>query len=678
MIELSSRSLTTALLLLSRERLPEWEAWPQTAKELLELTGASRTQAYEMLGRLRAVVPTLLGTPGRPAAEPTAPTAYTDVVVAVRNFLLQNPGSACYIGERYTYSDEYRRFIVGLVSPGNAGEGMSLEELSKASSVPLGTIKDWLSRKTRFESACIDHQVPAQNESAVQAANKLNNESTEEETIKLIRNAHLRLIARLWPKWQASFKEFCVMIRGDQRIPYSDSFIGNFLQSIGLRQRKKRSPAEAPWSGEFRALFPGVQWLGDGTTVALRMSGRMFIFNIEAIMDTASNAVVGFDVSDTESEEALRRTYEAAVGTTAAPPLCITLDNKPCNLSPGAKEAVGAHSSRLEAYACSTFYIASTVGLSMLGGALLRFVWKPRLGTIFLRATPGRGQAKAALEGAFGLFRQSLPPLEVKGGSLREMARSILHLVFTAWFRGRNGRPRKRLNGLSPTDAYTQARPTAEEIREAMEWIRELLIREERARRTREARRDPARIELLKRGLQELGIPDPNNRLATSLAYFCREAIAEGLATFTSKKELGTLPATADHHGAYLGGIIRQIDTRLELERISEHYLKQRIRLNDISLRHLELAATTIRSTFPQAGLPQAFVDRALRATYAIDFTYWAGTAARSLENLDPHRRPATYNSLCRRIANTFKAPKVRRQRLICLLADATAMPVAA
>jgi hypothetical protein len=75
--------------------------------------------------------------------------------------------------------------------------------------------------------------------------------------------------------------------------------------------------------------------------------------------------------------------------------MCMTLDNKPCNISPGAREAVGAHSSLLQAYVCSTFYIASAAGLSMLGGAphaALRFVWKPRLGTIFLRATPGRGQ----------------------------------------------------------------------------------------------------------------------------------------------------------------------------------------------------------------------------------------------------------------------------------------------
>jgi hypothetical protein len=178
---------------------------------------------------------------------------------------------------------------------------------------------------------------------------------------------------------------------------------------------------------------------------------------------------VGFHVSDSEDEEALRQAYRAGVATAGSPPLATTLDNKPGNHSPGAEAALE--------------------------------------GTILLAATPGRGQAKAALEGAFGLFRQSLPPLEIVGRTAREQARNALHLILTAWFRGRNGRPRKHLGGLSPAQAYAQANPTPDELQKALDWVRELQRRQKLARLTREARRDPVRIQLLTQGLAELGSP---------------------------------------------------------------------------------------------------------------------------------------------------------------------------
>ncbi len=206
-----------------------------------------------------------------------------------------------------------------------------------------------------------------------------------------------------------------------------------------------------------------------------------------------------------------------------------------------------------------------------------------RLLPALLRATPGRGQAKAPLEGAFGLFQQTMPPLIVEGQTSRERARSVLDLVFTEWARGRNGKPRKRLKGLTPAQAYANSRPTPAETREALEWIQELHRRQERARLTRVARRDPVRLQMLDEGLVQLGIPDPARRLAVALAYYSRDAIARGLATFRTKLSLGTIPSDADP-GRYLGGITRRLHTRLELDLCSDHLLKQRIRLRDIAL----------------------------------------------------------------------------------------------
>jgi hypothetical protein len=600
----------------------------------------------------------------------------------------------------------YRRFIVGLKAPGEPGEGMSLEEFSKASSVPLGTLKEWLARKSSKKSTSespeeahsgqsredelseqeISDQVVGAESQPTSSGDEIESAETEpseteppakQPVLEMIRNTQLRTVATLWTLWQGTFLAFCCMIRTEQRLPFSDGFIGNFLEGMGLRNRKKKSPVEAIWSGgTFRRLFPGAQWLADGTSVAIRWCKQIFVFNIEALLDSATNAVVGITVSDAENEEALRLAYEAGLKTTGSPPSAVTVDNKPCNISPGGREAVGAHSSLTGARLNLGSYVAHTAGWAMIAGAAqvaLRHVCHLGPGTIFLRATPGRGQAKAPLEGAFGLFQQALPPLVVDKASSREMARSVLELIFTAWFRGRNGKPRKRSNGRSPAEDYTQARPTEEQIRRALKWFQELLRREELARRTREARRDPVRLELLRQGLAELGISDPKGHLAIALAYYSPEAITQGLAVFRAKKALNTLPSGADH-GRYLGGIIRQIDTQLELERISEHYLQQRIRFGDITLSHLEIAARQIQSEVPQDLAPQSFVDRALKATHAIDFTFWARAAAIALESVPADKRLKIYRSLSHRIATAFKSDKTRRERLICNLAETAAL----
>lgn len=197
---------------------------------------------------------------------------------------------------------------------------------------------------------------------------------------------------------------------------------------------------------------------------------------------------------------------------------------------------------------------------------------------------PAAGRRRPRWRGPSASFSRPCRPFDRRGPDLpRERARSVLDLVFTEWARGRNGKPRKRLKGLTPAQAYANSRPTPAETREALEWIQELHRRQERARLTREARSDPVRLQMLDEGLVQLGIPDPARRLAVALAYYSRDAIARGLATFRTELSLGTIPSDADP-GRYLGGIIQRLHTRLELDLCSDHLLKQRIRLRDIAL----------------------------------------------------------------------------------------------
>jgi len=68
---------------------------------------------------------------------------------------------------------------------------------------------------------------------------------------------------------------------------------------------------------------------------------KPFVFNLEAVLDVAFTAMMGIDVSKSESEKALHHAYEEAKITSGgAPPLATTLDNKPCNHSPDAQAAL--------------------------------------------------------------------------------------------------------------------------------------------------------------------------------------------------------------------------------------------------------------------------------------------------------------------------------------------------
>src|SRR5262249_52113529 len=80
-------------------------------------------------------------------------------------------------------------------------------------------------------------------------------------------------------------------------------------------------PVEAPWSSNtFRKMFPGAQWLGDGTSIAVQWKSQVFVFNVEAILDPASNALVGVAITDAEDEDALRRADPGGLGATPGPP----------------------------------------------------------------------------------------------------------------------------------------------------------------------------------------------------------------------------------------------------------------------------------------------------------------------------------------------------------------------
>lgn len=607
-------SVHAAVLLLARELLDE-QPWPSTVAGILAATGAGRSQAYALLPRLREAAATLVAPAGRPPSEPSAASDEATVAVlrAVRDFLMEHPGAVAGREPRRRYSDRFRRLVVGLAAPGAVAESLTVSQLALAAGVSQGTLKDWL-------------RVPAAPSASA---------TEEPAATPAFESARpdLATVLALWPTWEGSFQDFCRMLRHDQRLSVGDTFVGNVLQAAGLRHRKRRGRNDAPWSRDtWRKLFPGAQWLGDGTTIALSLDGEWHVFNVEVVSDPATNATVGVHVADAEDAQAVLAAFEHGKQTTGETPLAMTLDNKAPNLSAEVKNGIAP--------------------------------------TELLRATPGRGQAKAPLEGSFGLFQQMAPPLVVRGGTPRERARSFLALLFVIWAWARNGKPRARLGDRSPAAAYAQDRPTEDELAAAKEHLAELRRREELARQTRAQKADPIRRALLEGALAELGIPDQNGHLAGSLARYGKDALLRAIAVFHARLERGTLPPDAEH-GRYFAGIVRNLDTQLDLERMGEHLLEIRLRQGDLTLAALNREQQALRAANPSTEHARSAVDRALAADASIDFRFWTRAAASALAVMaEP---VAQYRSLVRRVAASFATHRERRAGLIDALAQAVA-----
>jgi len=600
--------------------------YPYSVSDILEMTGSGKSQAYAIVPRVQEAVASVLKPKGRPA-EKQLPAAATLVTESVADYLMGNPGAVSGKGRRRWYSDGFRHFVIGLNEPDGPAQGLTLEQYARAVRVPPGTLKDWLLvpvRRVEEDGVTADPDSDAE---------QFPSDSDETDYAG---HGDIATLITEWKRWQGDFAAFCEHLRDDLRIGYGRTFIGNLLHALGLRQPVHRTSGAAPWSrNTFRRLFPGAQWLGDGTTVAINLNGQWHVFNVQAVVDVDSDAVLGVEVSDVENEAAVLAAHAKALETTGdEPPLALTLDNKPCNHTDAVKEAIDP--------------------------------------SLLLPATPARGEAKAGIEQKFSLFSQVAPPLQVQGKTDRQLAGSILGLCFTLWAWTANRKPRNRLAGRNPAGHYQDADPSPEQITAGQKWVQELHRRYLNFLRTRERRADPTRRQILAKGLDRLGIRDPDQRLENALATYSTEGIIQGLAVFESKAKMGTLPPDTDP-GRYLGGIIRNLDTNVELQRTAMHLLDLRLRHRDLSLDPLEARVHRLREELMPEELPQRLIQLALDAGPDIDFRFYSRDAAKALTNLDQNFALGLYPHLVRSIGASFGTDKQRRHDLIAQLSQAVA-----
>lgn len=603
--------LAAALLLVARAVAEHYQLASPSVDAILTATSVSRSRAYELVSRLLAVAPTLVRAPGRPAkALPSTTTHDTSAITrAVLDYVMRHPGCVDR-GVRQRYSRDFRLFVLDLCTK---HPEVDVETMAVAAMVPLGTLKDWL-RAPHTDAKAQKTEV-----------------ASERPRSAALDDLHIQSVLEAWRRWHGSFLDFCAHVRDDLRIDYGRDLVRRILEAEGLRRtvsRRGRSPDEIALRDSFKTYFPGAQWVGDGMQVLVVFDGQRFVFNVELDVDAHTAAFVGASVSDTEDSEAVVETFAHGVETTGEQPLALLLDNKPSN-----------HTTEVDA---------------ALGD------------TLRIRATPERPQNKAHVEGAFGLFSQALPPIVFDTtGAARECARSALALLVEVWAKTTNHRPRKGKGGRSRVDLYAE-QPTAQQIEDARRDLRELVARQERARRTLEARRRPEVLALLDQEFARLRLVDPERHVRIAIAAYSKSAITDGILTYETKLRARSLPDGAD--ARYLLGIVKNIAAKTEGEILAELLYDGRVRIRDQFLASLRTERDELHNA---QGLPQVLdtcVDRALQTTGKLERSFWLEVIVDVLRQ-QPDTR-SLFLRAARRIEATFSVSTHERHDAVRFIAD--------
>lgn len=609
-----SPAVAAALLLVARTLCAASALPTPTVGQILAATHASRSSAYEILDSLVAQLVTLQPSRGRPPKPKPPVGATTDgaaVTLAVLDYVMRNPGSAHRSAIRQHYSDGFRRFVVDLYA---RYESLEVEAFAAAANVPLGTFKDWI--KT--------HATPA----TPPVEGEHRDDSTSQPPSADC--ARMQTVLDAFSRWKGSFLPFCEHVRVELRIPFGRDLVARILDVNGVRKRSHRDgrrPDEIAMRGAFLTYFPGAQWVGDGMQVPVVVDGQRFNFNLELNVDAHSGAFVGVSVRREEDSAAVVEAFHDGVLTTDAQPIALLLDNRPSNLTPEV--------------------------LAVLGDTLL------------IRATPGRGQNKGHVEGAFGLFSQILPnlSLDTRLGPVA-VAGAFLGIVAQVWARTTNHRPRAGRDGRSRAELYGD-KPSDAQIAHARAELRETAQRQELARQTLEARRRPDVLLLLDSHFKRLQLLDPQRHICVAIAGYSLNAIVDGIAIFEGKRTAKTLPPGVD--ARYLLGIVRNIHASAEGEQIARRLFQLRVEARDAMLASLVAAAAVVCA---RKSFVADCVDRALETESQLVRTFWLDALADVIRTRVPSTHQALFHAAARRIEATYAIAPLARHDAVRLLAD--------
>lgn len=602
------------LLLAARGLLAELALPHPRVGEVLEATGATRSRAYELRDAILALLPGLVRPPGRPRTErePSPQSPSEAIGRQVLRFVMDHPGCVHGGPRRRSYADEFRHRVLELRAE---HPDLDLPDFARAVGVPMGTVEDWLR----------PGGPPEESSSAPPT-------SPPDDTAADARIALVETVLHAWSEWCGTLTSFCEHLRQHHRVQHGNSLITTILFEHGQRTPKRRGRSHADehaLRGAFETFFPGAQWVGDGTEIVATLDGERFTYNLELMVDAHSGALVGISIRDTEDAEAVIEAFSSGLETAQEAPLAVLLDNRPSNHTQELDEALAD--------------------------------------TLRIRATSYRAQNKAHVEGAFGLFAQRAPDIEICTADRRELGRQVVALVATLFARVLNHRPRRDREGKSRVDIYTGTVVTDEERELARRSLQERLRKQERARRTRQARLDPRVRQFLDQVFERLGLLDPEHHFRDAIARYPLDDVADGVAIFDGKRERGTLPDQAD--ARYLLGIVRNVHHVHESEAITHAIIRARLEAQDALLQPLARERDAILANRDDDPALRDLVDLALRTDRGLDRYFWLLSAGELIASRPDTARRDLFRAAARRIHATFAVPAADRSAAERILA---------
>lgn len=606
--------------------------------------GVCRSASYGLAGRVMQATRDVhrpQGRPPKPQATTTSTAAHLQIGQKVIGFLMDNPG--CVVpGQRRVYSDGFRRFVVGLVAPGQPGETVSLADIAATIQVPVRTLRDWLATPTDADDTAgsgdggQDEPAPASAEPAGDPHDP--NQPTESRPLP----PELEQIVTLWKRWKGGF---CAFVRSlEQHRIFTTprqvrQILDDFADRTPARRGRRQGDCEAG-RGSLETFYPNAQLFADGKQVDVSINGTTFTFCWQTVVDGHTCTPTGVAVRDAEDGAGLVEALAMSKRTTGQAPDALTRDAKPCNYAPEVEAVVQKDD------------------------------------IISVPATVNRPENKAPVEGLFGLFSQYLPPIRLQADNLKQLARQILTTVLVAYCVGRGRAPRAALGGRSPLQAFEQDRPTDEQRREARKRLSEIRNRILDQQAAERRRADPVCRAELQQAFVEFGLSDPAGTLIPTTARYGLDAVLEAIAVFRHKRDTGRLPD--HHHERYLLGIARNIAERNEDLAVYQQTVQLRLEARDTLLQPLRQQAQRLAANLDRDDYIDTCLQQALDARFHIDRQWWTDTCMEAFETLPEAVRRLRGPNMARRIATQYNLPRQHRDNLMAALVRATTGRLAA
>jgi transposase InsO family protein len=428
---------------------------------------------------------------------------------------------------------------------------------------------------------------------------------------------------------------FREVLRNQHRLDVRIDTLRTILRLTGDKPRskphKRRHDPEAI-RGLLKRFIAGSQWMADGSKLVIRFNGKVFAFNWELVADTTTGGLLGFKVTDTEDSDAVCDAFDNAIVTAGKAPLALLTDNLPANHS----KQVRQHLKQNE--------------------------------TLDMASTAYRGESKSTIEGAFGLFKKTAPPLIINATSDREIMRQTLELCLTTYCQGRNLVARPGLGKKSAAEVYLNTEMTPEQRAEVLAELNEINSRIANRQERELKRLSPLVIETLERAFEEFKMSDPEGNFIPSIAKHGLDAVLQGIATFRAQRKAGK---SVEHPERYFAGIVRNIAARNQHDAMYDHLVALRERAHDDMLRPLTEKDQALLTKHDHINhYLDAVLDLALSPTTDIDRAFWRARYIKALTTMPVSFRRIMAQNASRQVSRSFRLGEIERERFVARLAE--------